>query len=294
MQQLEWPELDYAKMKNTLRTMQLWSQIVGKLRMINLPYLNHSWNAALYISSRGLTTAAVPYGEGSFEIEFDFIKHELVITTNTQIETLPLQSGSISAFYKSIKQKLAALYIPAHIVAVPNELESAIPFAQDDQPRNYVPEQANAFFTALLKMKPVFENFRAGFGGKSSPVHFFWGAFDLTVSRFSGRPAPLHPGGMPNMPDDVMQECYSKEVCSAGFWAGNESFPQAAFYSYVYPTPEGYGKTPVLPAAAYYHEAMGEFILPYTAIQIAKNPENELRQFLEATYVAAQAGSIWE
>ena len=294
MNTLAWPDLQYQKMKESIQTVQLWSQIVGKIRMVQMPWLNHSWNAALYISSRGLSTSAIPYAGGSFEVSFDFVSHKLVIiTSRDEHEEFDLAGISVAEFYHTIFSKLGKLDIDIKIVAKPNELDPAIPFAEDEEHNTYDKEQVELYFHALLKMLPVFQEFRARFTGKCSPVHFFWGGFDLTVSRFSGRPAPLHQGAIPNMPANIMQEAYSHEVCSAGFWSGGDGAPEPFFYSYCYPVPEGFSSAKVSPEAAFYSEEMGEFLLPYKAVSSADNPEETLMQFLQSTYEAAAKAADW-
>ena len=290
-----WPRLHYPDRRDTLATVHLWTQIVGKVRLRQTPWINHSWHVSLYVSPRGLTTGSIPYEHGIFELEFDFQQHQLTIVTSTQQkETLPLTDGTIADFYRQLLDKLRAVGVEVDIHPRPNEIEPAIPFAEDHEARSYRPEAMYPVWQAFVSIHNVFTQFRAGFGGKNSPVHLFWGAFDLAVTRFSGREAPPHPGGMPNMPLAVMQEAYSHEVSSAGFWPGNESFPEAAFYSYCYPTPDAFKDQPVEPTDAYYHEELGEFVLPYEAVRRADDPAATLMRFLQTTYEAAANTANWD
>jgi len=290
-----WPELNYQKYKETASLVHLWTQIIGKIRLRKMPWLNHSWHVSLYVSPRGFTTGSIPDEQGLFEIEFDFINHLLHFrTSSANGAKIPLESQSIAQFYQRVFQELDQLGIAVDIHAAPNELDPAIPFNQDHRTQTYHPDQMKKLWEAFLHVHKVFLKFRAGFIGKCSPVHLFWGAFDLAVTRFSGREAPEHPGGMPNMPLEIMQEAYSHEVSSAGFWPGGENFPEPAFYSYCYPTPETFGKQPVKPEAAFYSDEMGEFFLPYQAVQESSNPEESLMSFLETTYRAAATTGNWD
>lgn len=293
--QKEWPGLQYAQLKDTIATVQLWTQIVGKIRLTKMPWLNHSWHVTFSVSPQGLTTGSVDYENGIFEMIFDFINHQLIITTSEgNNESVSLYPRTVASFYKELFEKLKALYIDVKIYAVPNEIDLAIPFEKDETHKSYDKEQINLFWKALLKIEPVFNKFRAGFSGKCSPVHFFWGGFDLAVSRFSGREAPKHPGGAPNMPLKVMQESYSHEVSSAGFWPGNEAFPHPAFYSYAYPTPPDFGTQKILPNEAFYSKEMGEFFLLYDDVRKAGFPEKILMEFLQSTYDAAADTGNWD
>ena len=290
-----WPQLDYTQLKDTVATVQLWTQIVGKIRLKTMPWLNHSWHVTLYVSPRGLTTHSIPYGDRSFQIDFDFIAHQLHITCSSGgSQSLDLYPRSVASFYKEVFEKMALLDIHVKIYAKPNELDPAIAFIEDQIHKSYDKHQMELFHKALLNIDGVFTNFRAKFSGKCSPVHFFWGAFDLAVTRFSGRRAPLHPGGAPNMPDDVMQEAYSHEVSSCGFWPGGEQFPHPAFYAYCYPTPAEFGQQPVKPAKAFYSNEMDEFFLKYEDVSNAANPEQTLTDFLESTYIAAANTGKWD
>jgi hypothetical protein len=290
-----WPEIQFEKLKDTLATVHLWTQIVGKIRLKKTPWLNHSWHVSLYVSPRGLTTCSIPYGRGIFEVEMDFIAHELVISSSEgKRESMKLFARSVADFYAELFQKLQQMDIGVKIYEKPNELEQAIPFNLDEQHRSYDAAEMNNLWQILVKVDRVFNRFRAGFTGKNSPVHLFWGAFDLAVTRFSGRQAPKHPGGAPNMPDHIMQEAYSHEVSSCGFWPGNEQSPVPIFYAYCYPTPAAFADQPVEPDTAFYSQEMGEFILPYEAVQQSEDPDATLMQFLKSTYRAAALTGNWD
>lgn len=290
-----WPELKYENLKETLATVQLWMQIVGKIRLVKSPWLNHSWHVTLYVSGKGLTTGSIPYHHGLFQIDFDFLAHQLIITSSANgQQQFNLSSHSVSSFYHELFEKLKLMEIDAEIYARPNEIENAIPFQQDTIHCHYEENQIAAFWQALVKMEAVFNRFRAKFSGKCSPVHFFWGGFDLAVTRFSGRKAPKHAGGMPNMPLDVMQEAYSHEVSSCGFWPGNDSFPYPVFYAYCYPTPETFKDQPVKPEEAFFSPDLGEFILHYEEVKNAADPEEFLMEFLQSTYDAAAITGNWD
>jgi hypothetical protein len=260
-----------------------------------MPWVNHSWHVSLFVSPRGFSTGSIPDKDGLFEIEFDFLNHLLHFRTSAGSGVkIPLESQTVAQFYHNVFHQLDQLGIAVDIYAAPNEMEPAIPFAEDQRQQIYEPDQMNKLWQAFVYVHKVFLKFRAGFIGKCSPVHLFWGAFDLAVTRFSGRKAPLHPGGMPNMPLKVMQEAYSHEVSSAGFWPGSDDFPQPVFYSYCYPTPEAFGKASVKPAAAFYSEEMGEFFLNYKDVQSSLDPEAILMSFLATTYRAAADTGEWD
>ena len=249
-----WPSLDYVAWRETCATLQLWTQIVGKIRLALGPWINHSWGVTLYVTSRGLTTSLIPYGTRAFEIEFDFIRHQLCISTAEGDERgIKLRPQSVASFYREVMSKLGELAIEVQIGMRPNEMLEAIPFDRDEKHAAYDPEYANRFWRVLLQADRVFKEFRSRFCGKCSPVHFFWGSFDLAVTRFSGRPAPPHPGGIPHLPDAITREAYSQEVSSLGFWSGNDQIPTALFYSYAYPSPDGFAEEKVKPAAASFH-----------------------------------------
>jgi hypothetical protein len=290
-----WPDLPYASWKDTCETLQLWTQVVGKVRLAQTPWLNHSWQVPLYVSARGLTTSPIPYGARIFQIDFDFIDHCLVIATSEgSRRELPLRAQSVAEFYSGVSRALRELGFDIRINETPNELADAIPFSQDRVHAAYDGDYAHRFWRILLQVNRVFELFRTSFVGKCSPVHFFWGSFDLAVTRFSGRRAPPHPGGIPNLPDAVVREAYSHEVSSAGFWPGSGPIPYAAFYSYAYPEPAGFSSTPVRPAAAFFSPELKEFILPYDAVRTADAPDRMLLDFLQSTYEAAANAAKWD
>ncbi len=289
-----WPELIFEDQKDTLATVHLWTQIVGKIRLKKTPWINHSWHVTLEVSPLGLSTGSIPFDKGIFKIDFDFINDLLIITTSPgNVEKIKLYPRTVASFYKELFEKLKTLEIDAYIYASPNEVEHAIPFAKDETHKSYDHNQIKVFWEALIMANNVFTKFRAGFIGKCSPVHFFWGAFDLAVTRFSGRSAPKHPGGAPNIPIEVMQESYSHEVSSCGFWGGGEQFPHAVFYSYCYPTPEDFSKQTVLPNEAFFSNEMGEFMLMYDVVRKSPDPENSLMYFLQSTYEAAAKVGNW-
>ncbi|MEP6808885.1 MAG: DUF5996 family protein [Chthoniobacterales bacterium] len=290
-----WPPLPYAEWKETAATLQLWTQIVGKVRLALAPWQNHSWHVTLYVSARGLTTALLPHPRTSFEIEFDFIRHELCVRCSNGAEgVVALRPMTVADFYRQLRGVLRELDLEVKIFASPNEVDPAIPFAEDTTHAAYDPIYAQRFWTVLLQCDHAFKKFRSGFIGKCSPVHFFWGSFDLAVTRFSGRRAPQHPGGIPHLPDAVTREAYSHEVSSAGFWPGGPAMPEAVFYSYAYPSPPGFAEASVRSQGAAWNGAMGEFILPYEAVRTAANPEQILREFLESSYAAAANLAHWD
>jgi len=289
-----WPELSFTEMKNTLQTVHLWTQIVGKVRLKTMPWLNHSWHVTLYVTPTGLSTGSMPYEDGLFEIAFNFLEHRLTVSSLSGSVEVHLFGISVSGFYIQLFSSLEELGINVNIHGAPNEVEPAVPFQQDEAPREYDRKHIEQYWLALVQVQKVFTKFRAGFKGKCSPVHFFWGAFDLAVTRFSGREAPLHPGGAPNMPDDVMQEAYSHEVSSCGFWPGSDAFPNPAFYAYCYPTPDDFSKQPVQPKEAFYSKEMGEFFLLYDVVRKSADPEKTLMQFLQSTYEAAANTGNWD
>jgi hypothetical protein len=291
----DWPELSYAPWRDSLETLQLWTQIVGKIRLAKSPWLNHSWHVALYVTPRGLTTSPIPDGARTFQIDFDFIDHALRIETSDGAQKqLPLTAQSVAKFYAAVMTALADLRIDVTIDETPNELPAPIRFSQDEQHASYDPDAARRFSKVLVNADRVFKQFRTGFLGKASPVHFFWGSFDLAVTRFSGRRAPPHPGGVPHLPDDVAREAYSHEVSSAGFWPGGGAIDYPAFYSYAYPAPDGFAAAKVRPDAAFFSKELGEFILPYDAVRTAANPDEALLAFLQSTYEAAADAAKWD
>lgn len=290
----QWPELSYEDAKETYKTIHLWTQIVGKIKIARLPWINHSWHVTLFLIPTGLTTGDIPSEEKHFQINFDFVKHILQIATSKgETETFDLESLSVASCYENIFTTLKNLDISCEINPVPNEMEEAIPFPLNKEQSAYNPQHAHDLHRAMVKVNKVFTEHRAGFVGKCSPVHFFWGSFDMAVSRFSGKKAPLHPGGIPNLPDWVAQEAYSHEVCSFGFWPGSEALPEAAFYSYIYPEPELYPTASIKPETAYYHKTLREYILPYKDVQRSENPRKALLDFLDTTYGAAATLANW-
>lgn len=289
-----WPELPLEQWKDTAATLQLWTQIVGKVRLIQSPWINHSWHVTLYVTPRGLTTSPIPYEEASFSINFDFVGHQVIIhVSDGRSDVLPLRAESVAAFYARLMDSLRKLGVPVRIRKMPNELPDPIAFDRDETHRAYDPEYANRWWRILVQADRVFKIFRARFIGKCSPVHYFWGSADLAVTRFSGRPAPKHPGGVPYLPDSVAQEAYSHEVSSCGFWAGGGAVPYPAFYAYAYPVPTGYADARAGPAAAFYSKDFGEFILPYDAVRTSGSPDDTLLEFLQATYDAAARLGNW-
>ncbi len=290
----KWPELKFNDLKDTIESVQLWTQIAGKVRLTKMPWLNHSWHVTFYISPYGLTTGSIPFENGIFQIDFDFIKHKVILLTSKGNETfIDLYPRTVASFYEEFMKKLGSLGIRAHIYAQPNEIDPAIPFENDVLHKSYSPDQMNHLWQAWVNIHNVFTAFRAKFTGKCSPVHFFWGAFDLAVTRFSGREAPPHPGGSPNMPLNVMQEAYSHEVSSCGFWPGSDQLPYPVFYAYCYPTPADFGLKTVQPKESFYSKEMGEFFLPYEAVIHDNDPEGYLMQFLQSTYEAAANTGHW-
>ena len=290
-----WPSLDYAAWRETCATLQLWTQIAGKIRLALGPWINHSWGVTLYVTSRGLTTSLIPYGTRAFELEFDFIRHQLRITTAEGDErAIKLQPQSVASFYREVMSKLRELAIEVQIGMRPNETLEAIPFDRDEKHAAYDAEYANRFWRVLLQADRVFKEFRSRFCGKCSPVHFFWGSFDLAVTRFSGGPAPPHPGGIPHLPDAITREAYSQEVSSLGFWPGNDQIPTALFYSYAYPSPDDFADAKVKPAAASFHPQLREFILPYDEVRRAGSPDDAVLEFAQTTYDAASTLAKWD
>ena len=292
-----WPALPYAQWKDTAETLQLWTQIAGKIRLAKTPWLNHSWHVTLYVSPRGLTTGAIPDGPRTFALEFDFLDHALIIeTSDGHARQVMLRPVSVAQFYDETMLALRELGIAVTINTRPNEVPDPVPFAQDTMHASYDGDYAQRFWRVLGAASDVMGRFRSAFLGKASPVHFFWGSFDLAVTRFSGRRAPRHPGGVPALPDDVAREAYSHEVSSAGFWPGGGLSPytEAAFYSYAYPAPEGFGAARVKPAAAFWHKELGEFLLPYEDVRTAHDPDAALMEFLVSTYEAAAELGGWD
>jgi hypothetical protein len=290
-----WPVLNFAEMQDTIETLHQWIQIVGKIRLRTMPWQNHSWHTALYVTPSGYSTHGIPYQGQIFQIDFDFKKHKLLIQcSNAETITIDLKPKTVANFYKELFEKLSGLGIEIKIHSKPNEIDPAIPFSENTVNKSYDPIAANALWQAMLKANGVFNEFRSDFIGKASPVHLFWGAFDLAVTRFSGNAAPLHQGGMPNMSLEVMQEAYSQEVSSAGFWPGSKDSPLPVFYAYAYPSGASFGEQKVLPKEAFYSPEMGEFFLKYEDVQNSENPEKTLHDFLRTTYEAATNISEWD
>ncbi|QJX48159.1 hypothetical protein HMJ29_14975 [Hymenobacter taeanensis] len=284
-----WPALPASEWADTMVTLHMWTQIVGKIRLAQTPLVNHWWNVPLYVTARGLTTSAMPYAERNFQIDFDFINHQLIISCSDGAERrLGLVPRSVAAFYREVMALLGQLGISVKIWPVPVELEHPIPFAEDEQHASYDPAAAQRFWRSLTLIAPVLESFRGQFIGKCSPVHFFWGSFDLAVTRFSGRLAPPREGA-----DSITVEAYSHEVISHGFWPGGNG-QEAAFYAYSAPPPAGFAEASVQPAEAYYNAELGEFLLPYEAVRRVPDPAEHLRQFLQSTYDAGATLGHWD
>jgi hypothetical protein len=290
-----WPDLPYPAWRESCETLRLWTQVVGKIRLTQTPWLNHSWHVTLYVTARGLTTSPIPYGERVFQIGFDFLDHVLRIETGDGARRqLPLRPQPVAEFYAAVMATLSDLGMQLAIDETPNEVPDAIRFSEDHVHAAYDPDYAQRFWRLLVQADRVFKSFRTSFIGKCSPVHFFWGSFDLAVTRFSGRRAPPHPGGVPNLPDDVAREAYSHEVSSAGFWPGGGGIDFPAFYSYCYPAPEAFASAAVRPDAASFSRELGEFILPYDAVRTAEARDTMLLEFLQSTYEAAADAGHWD
>ncbi len=290
-----WPELDWPAWRETAQHLHLITQIVGKVRLTCTPWLNHGWHVALYVTPRGLTTGPIPHDGRQFQIDLDMREHAVRLTGSDGKEaSISLTAGSIADIHAAMMEALAGIGVAIRINTMPSELPDAIRFDADTQMRPYDPAAVEAFHAALLAMTPVFARYRTGFLGKASPVHFFWGSFDLAVTLFSGRTAPRHPGGVPGLPDPVTCEAYSHEEASAGFWPGSDAYPRPAFYAYAYPAPEGYADAAVKPDAARWDAGMGEFLLDYDAVCAADDPEGALLDFLQSTYAAAANLGDWD
>lgn len=290
-----WPPLPLGQWKDTYATLHMWLQIVGKTRLALAPMENHWWQVSLYLTPRGLTTSPIPAGQRTFAVDLDFLDHTLSIrASDGDTRTMPLRPRTVAEFYAEYMEHLHALQIDARIRPVPNEVVSAIPFPEDRVHAAYDADAATRCWQILRQAARVLKRFRGRFLGKASPVHFFWGSFDLAETRFSGRRAPPHPGGAPNCPDYVMIEAYSHECSSCGFWPGGDAIPEPVFYAYTYPEPAGYRGRRIGPAAAYYHQGMGEFILPYEAVRTAASPDDALLEFVQSTYEAAADAARWD
>jgi hypothetical protein len=292
-----WPALELREWVATRDTFHMWLQIIGKVRLKQAPPINHSWHTTMYVTSRGLTTSPIPHGEREFEINLDLIDHRLgIASSDGRVGGFPLEAQTVAAFYNRLMQELRRLDLLVKIVVKPNEVADPIPFPRDETHKDYDPDAVNRFWRMLVQAERVMTQFRGRFIGKCSPVHLFWGALDLAVTRFSGRRAPEHPGGIPNLPDAVTREAYSHEVSSCGFWSGTPGGPIAhpAYYSYAYPEPDGFGAVKVPPDAAFYSADLHEFILPYDSVRSAADSDGVLLQFLQSTYQAAADLAHWE
>jgi hypothetical protein len=290
-----WPPLPLEAWQDTCTTLHLWTQVVGKVRLAQAPMQNHWWQVPLYVTPRGLTTSAMPHGHRTFQVDFDLVAHELQIrVSDGSSHLLPLVARSVADFHRAFMAALRALDLEVRIWTMPQEVETAIRFEEDEEHRSYDPVQAQRFWRILVQADRVLQRFRSGFRGKSSPVHFFWGSFDLALTRFSGRGAPEHPGGIPNLADRIAREAYSHEVSSVGFWPGSGALPEPAFYSYAYPEPAGFREFPVRPEEAYYSPELREFVLPYEAVRRAEDPDRALLDFCRSTYEAAAELGGWE
>src|ERR1700722_9450119 len=290
-----WPELPLQASCETCNTLHLWTQIVGKVRIATTPLINHWWNSTFLVTARGIAAPAMVYAGGTFDVIFDFSHHQLVIeTSDCRLESFALEPMTGADFYAEFMKRLHRLGIDVTIRTMPCEIEKVVPFDRDRTHAQYNPEYAQRFWRALAQSARVMTQFRARFIGKVSPVHFFWGSFDLAVTRFSGRTAPPPHGVTPHVAPWVMAEAYSHEVSSCGFWPGNGGFGQPAFYVYAYPEPEGYGDTPLRTADGYYDKNLGQFILPYEAVRHARDPDALLLGFLQDTYEAAADLAEWD
>jgi len=289
-----WPALPLSKWKETYATLHMWTQIVGKIRLALTPMQNHWWNTALYVSPRGLTTSTMHYDGQLLQIDFNFIDHMLVIeTTDQPPKTIALQPRTVADFYQNTMDALTSLGMPVKIWTTPVEVADRTPFEKDEKHASYDPEYAQKFWRILTQANRVFTKFSCRYSGKVSPIHFFWGAFDLAVTRFSGRMAPSHPGA-PNVARFVAVEAYSHEVSSCGFWPGGGPIDEPVFYAYTYPEPDGFSQCPTQPAEAFYHKELGEYLLPYDVVRTAESPDDILLSFLESTYEAAATCGNWD
>jgi hypothetical protein len=290
-----WPSLPLEAWSDTCSTLHLWIQIAGKIRLAQTPWVNHSWHSTLYVTSSGLTTSPIPYEDRTFQIDFDFLRHELTIqASDGRRSEIRLEPQSVATLYERMMDELNKLDLHIRIHKQPNEVSDPIPFDQDEVHRAYDREYAARFWRVLVQVDRVLKQFRSGFLGKCSPVHLFWGALDLAVTRFSGRKAPRHPGGIPHLPDWVTREAYSHEVSSCGFWPGGGAIAYPAFYSYAYPEPEGFASTAVQPSSAFYSADLREFILPHDVVRQAARPDEILLLFLQSTYQAAADRANWD
>jgi hypothetical protein len=291
----EWPPLPLEAWSDTFASLHRWMQVVGKVRLKQSPWINHSWHVTMYVTPRGFTTSLIPHGTRAFTIDFDFIDHRAIVrSSDGQVGGVPLEAQSVATFYRRLMSELVRLDLAVTINTKPNEVADAVRFELDEVHRPYDGEYANRFWRATLQAERVFEQFRARFIGKCSPVHVFWGGPDLAVTRFSGRRAPEHPGGIPNLPDWIAREAYSHEVSSCGFWPGGGPIPYPVFYAYAYPEPPGFSTTAVRPPLAFYSADLGEFVLPYDAVREAASPDEMVLEFLQSTYEAAAELGKWD
>ena len=289
-----WPSLPFEEWRETLATLHMWTQVVGKVRLAQAPHVNHWWQVPLYVTSSGLTTSPMPYEQRTFQIDFDFIDHHLRITTSDgDARELKLAPRTVADFYSELMSLLKELGLEVKIWTTPVEVPDPVPFEQDEVHASYDPVYAKRFWLSLVQCERVFQRFRSDFTGKCSPIHFFWGSFDLAVTRFSGRRAPEHPG-TPGVADSITREAYSHEVSSAGFWPGGPALPEPIFYSYAYPEPEGFKEFRVGPEAAYYNNDFKEFVMPYEAVRTSDDPDAALLEFLQTTYEAAETQAHWD
>jgi hypothetical protein len=290
-----WPELPLEAWAETCAALHLHTQIAGKVRLAQTPWINHAWHATLQVTARGLSTTAIPHGDRTFEIELDFVEHKLTVrVSDGQEGGFPLDSGSVAGFYSRLMQTLAQLSVPVTISRKPNEIDNATRFDLDHKLRPYDREQVNRYWRVLVHSARVFTRFRSRFTGKCSPVHYFWGAPDLAVTRFSGRTAPQHAGGVPNLPDWVARDAYSHEVSSCGFWPGGGPVPYPAYYAYAYPEPAGFAEAKLSPSSAHYNTDLREFILPYDTVRSSASPDDTLLAFLQSSYEAAADRAEWD
>ena len=290
-----WPAIPYPEWRETCAALHLFSQIVGKYRLARTPWVNHSWHATLYVTASGLSTSSVPEGSGGLEIVLDLVEHAVAgRASDGRTDRFPLEAMSVAEFHRRFLNLVRSLGGTPRLHGRPNEVPDPVPFAQDDEPRPYDADAVTRYFHALTAVAHLFNRFRTAYIGKVSPVHLFWGSFDLSVTRFSGRPAPRHPGGIPGLPDVVTREAYSHEVSSAGFWPGGGPIDYPAFYSYAYPAPEGFAEAHIEPAQTGYNSELGEFLLPYDVVRQSPDPEATLLAFLESTYTAAADLGHWD